>query len=164
MHDTIYWLIVASRRLPASNTRSIWTAASRGSEVKNDQFGEIKKDGREPADARKNQNDKLRRYKQSAGLDHAIRLLLPYPVPGGALLALFENRAALQTIRGWRYGWFNPPDWATDIIKARFDARRRELDRVEASLPIRSSKSERWSAHWRAYHARRAAEKDKKDG
>lgn len=52
-------------------------------------------------------------------LERVLRQILPLPIRGADVVALFENRTTAGTIRQWRYGRRTMPEWAVIILQDR---------------------------------------------
>lgn len=48
----------------------------------------------------------------------ALQSIFPPGTTRSEMVAFFRGRAAVETIRSWRYGKHNPPRWALDLIAA----------------------------------------------
>ena len=57
----------------------------------------------------------------------AIADLLPAPITRQALHALFDFRASVGAIKGWRYGRRSPPQWAIELLRHKTEARARAM-------------------------------------
>ena len=55
---------------------------------------------------------------------------MPPPQPEAALLALFDWRADIVTIRNWRLGRTTPPQWAIDLLDKKLAAYGTEAPRA----------------------------------
>ena len=75
--------------------------------------------------------------------DCALRLLFPWysspryaPYPGfyAAALAFFRGQVQYATLRKWRTGERNPPQWARDMLAARLEQDAQECWRIAAEL------------------------------
>lgn len=93
----------------------------------------------------------------------AIADLLPTPIAHTALVALFDYRATVGAINGWRYGRRSPPQWAIDILKMKGEARaRRTLNNIARLSRARTTRTREEVASV-LVQARRAKEKARRE-
>ena len=88
-------------------------------------------------------------------------LVLRVLIPSGSIresVALFDGRASWSAIEHWRRGRRQAPQWARDII----DAKWRELDALKRNAM--AAKGARAGDALRAWHARQRAQKETAGG
>jgi hypothetical protein len=92
----------------------------------------------------------------------AIECLIPPPISRVALLALFDNRATIDSIKNWRYGRSRPPQWAIDILRSKLNAKAAVIaalgTKLEPSTGMGWNKGVKTLAVWREREARKREE------
>jgi hypothetical protein len=89
-------------------------------------------------------------------------MLRAAPITRQQLLDLFDNRASFACVRAWRYGWGAAPEWAVELIRSKLRAQAAELEKIAAAIVERKNQTEKRQAHWRAWRARQAEEREAK--